>query len=83
MAVCVTYKGILVLIGLRPLMTAIRAAFDYRDFWICVLIVPAAAVFASSVFRRDKPLPPRLSLDSDARAKRPIQKARSRRVTGS
>src|SRR6266481_3252974 len=31
-----------------------------------LLIVPAAAaVFASSLLRREKPLPPRLSLDSD------------------
>ncbi|HTO81131.1 MAG TPA: acetate--CoA ligase family protein, partial [Methylomirabilota bacterium] len=31
LAVRTTHQGVPVLIGLRPLMTAIRAAFDYRD----------------------------------------------------
>jgi acyl-CoA synthetase (NDP forming) len=43
LAVRATHKGIPVLIGLRPLMTAIRAAFDYRDFRTRAPIVAPAA----------------------------------------
>jgi succinyl-CoA synthetase beta subunit len=32
LAVRTTHKGIPVLVGLDPMMTAVRAAFDYRDF---------------------------------------------------
>ncbi len=49
LAVRCTHMGTPVLVGLVPMMTAVRAAFDYRDYRVRPTISPAAAPVGAKV----------------------------------